>query len=146
MTLRIKPIRYFEAAFAPILAEAERAKGAFMLRLRDEWLSGIQRFEGPGEFLLGIFDGERLVAVGGVSNDPYRSEPGLGRVRHVYVLEALRRQGIARMLMTEILECARGHFTVLRLRTRSAAAASLYESLGFVRVDGDDETHRLTLR
>jgi hypothetical protein len=48
--------------------------------------------------------------------------------------------------MEEILERARGHFTLLRLRTRSAAAAALYGNLGFVRVDGDDETHRLTLR
>ena len=146
MTLRIEAIQYSEAAFASILAEAERADGAFMLRVRDEWVSGAQRFDRPGEFLLGVFDGERLVAVGGVSNDPYSAEPGLGRVRHVYVLEALRRQGIARMLMNEIIARARGHFTLLRLRTRSSGAAALYENLGFVRVDRDDETHRLTLR
>ncbi len=55
MTLRVEPIGYSEAAFTEILAEAERAGGGFMLRVRDEWLSGVQRFDGPGEFLLGAF-------------------------------------------------------------------------------------------
>ena len=146
MTLRIEEIRYSEAAFAPLLAEAEGAGGAFMLRVRDEWVSCVQRFDGPGEFLLGAFSGDRLVAVGGVSRDPYRPQPGLGRVRHVYVLQELRRHGVGRMLMEAIIGKARTDFAVLRLRTRSAGAAALYESLGFERYAGDDETHRLTLR
>jgi GNAT superfamily N-acetyltransferase len=117
-----------------------------MLRARDEWVSGVQRFDGPGEFLLGAFSGDRLVAVGGVSRDPYRPELGLGRVRHVYVLQELRRHGVGRTLMEAIMDKARADFDVLRLRTRSAGAAALYESLGFERRAGDDETHRLTLR
>lgn len=146
MTLRVKPIGYCDAAFAPILADAERAGGPFMLRVRDEWLSGVQRFDGPGEFLLGAFMGDRLVALGGVSRDPYHPEPGLGRVRHIYVLEDLRRQGIGRALMEAIVARARDHFDILRLRTRSAGAAALYESIGFVAHRADDETHRIALR
>jgi GNAT superfamily N-acetyltransferase len=146
VTLDIQPIVYSDAAFAPILAEAERAGGAFMVRVREEWVGGVQRFDRPGEFLLGAFLERKLVGVGGLSRDPYAPQPGLGRVRHIYVLERLRGQGIGRALMEAIIDRARADFTLLRLRTRSDAASSLYESLGFVRSDAEGETHRLRLR
>lgn len=141
----IRPIVYREEVFAPILAEAEEAGGAFMLRVRDEWVSGVQRFDGPGEFLLGAFLHGELVGVGGVSRDPYEPDPALGRVRHVYVLERLRRQGIGRALMKALVARARPHWPVLRLRTRTSSAAALYESLGFAPSAQENETHRLRL-
>lgn len=144
--LDIRRIVFSEEAFAPILAEAERAGGSFMLRLRDEWVSGVQRFDRPGEFLLGAFLGGQLAGVGGVSRDPYDPQPELGRIRHVYVLERLRGQGIGRALMAAIIERAKADFSLLRLRTRAQAAFRLYESIGFVRSDLADETHRLRLR
>jgi predicted acetyltransferase len=140
--LRIRPIAYSEAAFASILAEAEQAGGAFMLRVRDEWLSGVQRFEEPGAFLLGAFLGEELVGVGGVSPDPYDQQPGLGRVRHIYVLERLRGTGMGRSLMQAIVARARADWRVLRLRTRRPA--HLREAR-FVANLAENETHRLVL-
>jgi len=146
VTAGIRPITYSDALFAPILAEAEHADGAFMLRVRDEWVSGVQRFEGPGEFLLGAFVGSELAGVGGVSRDPYDPRSGLGRVRHIYVLEERRREGIGRALVEAIIARARADWQVLRLRTRNPAAASLYEAAGFLPAAGDDETHLLRLR
>lgn len=145
MSLAIRPLVYSEELFAPILAEAEQ-DGSFMLRLRDEWVSGVQRFDGPGEFLLGAWDGEQLVGVGGVSRDPYDPRSGLGRVRHVYVLRERRGRGVGRVLMDALVTRARCDFECLRLRTRNPAAAALYESFGFQRSESQDETHRLELR
>jgi GNAT superfamily N-acetyltransferase len=143
MTPDIRPVVFSEAAFAPILAEAEHAGGAFMLRVREEWVSGVHCFDGPGEFLLGAFlDGE-LVGVGGVSRDPYDPRPGLGRIRHIYVSQRLRGTGVGRALIAAIVERARAHWQVLRLRTKEAGA--FYERLGFRRHDGPNETHRLDL-
>ena len=143
MTPIIRPVTFSDTAFAAILAEAEHAGGPFMLRVREEWIDGVQRFDGPGEFLLGVFLDHQLVGVGGVSRDPYDPEPGLGRVRHIYVLERLRRQGIGGLLMREIVAQARPYWSVLRLRTKDAGG--FYEALGFLRSDGESETHRLTL-
>jgi GNAT superfamily N-acetyltransferase len=145
VTITIRPLIYSEEAFAPILAEAERADGAFMLRVRDEWLSGVQRFDGPGELLLGAWDGDLLIGVGGVSRDPYDPQPGLGRVRHVYVLQERRREGVGRLLLEALIAAARPNFAVLRLRTSNPAAAALYERVGFLPGAGVDETHRLNL-
>lgn len=143
MTAELRRTGYDEALFAPLLAEAEAEDGAFLLRLRDDWRSGALRFEASDELLLGAFRGGRLVGVGGISRDPYAPAPGLGRVRHVYILKACREQGIARMLMERLLAHALGRFARLRLSTRSPEAARLYESLGFVPAPGEKQTHVL---
>lgn len=141
----IRPIGYSAALFAPMLAEAGADDGAFLLRLRDEWLSGAIRFDKESEILLGAFSDGALVGVGGLSLDPYAPGPGLIRLRHVYVLKAHRRRGIARLLVERLLDHARGRFHLVRLRTRSHGAARLYESLGFIAAARDGETHRLAL-
>ena len=143
MNVHIRPIQFDPEAFAAILAEAPQADGAFMLRVRDEWLSGDVRFDGPGEILLGIHIGGSLAGVGGVTIDPYSPEPGLGRVRHLYVVKQCRGRGVGRLLMEAILAHARMHFRKLRPRTHNPRAARLYERIGFTRVDAPEETHRL---
>ena len=47
------------------------------------------------------------------------------------MLAAARRHGVGRDLVTAVVQAARGHFDVLRLRTNDPAAARLYEWLGF---------------
>ena len=145
MSLVVREIRYDDARFAPLVEEGLAGGGSFLARLRDEWLSGANRFENPGECLVGALADGTLVGVGGISRDPYHPAEGLGRVRHVYVLKAHRRRGIGRALMAKILERASPHFKVLRLRTQSPEAVRLYERFGFVRTDAPGETHRLVL-
>ena len=143
MTVEVRPVAYEETLFAPMVSEAEFEGAAFLPRLRDEWLSGVLRFDGAGEVLLGAFlDGE-FVGVGGISLDPYHPAPGLGRIRHVYVLRRHRRRGVARLLMARLLVHARGRFSHLRLNTQNVQAARLYESLGFAPSARPRETHRL---
>jgi GNAT superfamily N-acetyltransferase len=128
-----------------MLAEADEGQGAFLPRLRDEWLSGAMRFDKEGEILLGAWVEGALVGVGGISQDPYASAPDLGRVRHVYVLRAHRGRGIASRLVAALVDHARARFAILRLRTRNPAAARLYERLGFTAYSAPEETHRLLL-
>ena len=141
--IELRRIRYAPALFAALIEEAPRTGGSFLLRLRDEWESGANRFDRPGEALFGAFDGERLVGVGGLNRDPW--QPELGRLRHLYVLEAWRGRGAGRALAERILAQASGRFTVVRLRTRAPEAVALYRSLGFLPSEGEHETHRLRL-
>ncbi len=145
MTLVLRPTLFTENAFRAIVEEAAAEGAPFMLRLRDEWLSGAVRFDREGEILFGGFLGEDLVAAGGITHDPYAPEPGLGRVRHIYVLKRYRNMGIGRMLVARILDHGRRHFTALRLNTQNSEAAKLYESLGFEPMRGPHQTHRLLL-
>jgi len=135
------------AGIEALVAESEAAGLHLVSRLADEWRSGHNRFDRPGEDLFGAMVGGQLVGVCGLNVDPYATAPRVGRVRHLYVLVAHRRHGVGRQLMDRVLAAARGPFDTLRLRTGNAAAARLYENLGFQRCPGvADCTHLLELR
>jgi GNAT superfamily N-acetyltransferase len=129
-----------------LVAESEQAGSAFVRRLVDEWRSGANRFDRPGEALFAARVEGRLVGVCGLNVDPHAADARVGRVRHLYVLRSFRRQGVGRRLVTEVVEAARGLFDRLHLRTANSEAARLYEALGFHRSrDASHFTHLMVL-
>lgn len=118
----------------------------FLARLRAEFEEGTQRFEQPGETLLGVYRGDELVGVGGLTHDPFTDESGVGRIRRVYVREELRRRGAATLLVKALMAAATEHFHTVTLRSVTEDATRLYESLGFTRVfDYPNVTHVWTV-
>jgi len=142
---RVQIERLTEASpglFDALVAESERAGYGFVRRLADDWASGANRFERPGEALFAARMDGRLIGACGLNVDPYTPAPGVGRVRHLYVLTDYRRLGVGRRLVERVLEAARGRFERLRLSTQNPAAAQLYERLGFERrIGAADHTH-----
>ena len=129
---------------ATLVAESERQGFRFVRRLVEEWESGANRFDRPGEALFVARVGDDVVGVCGLNVDPYAGDPKIGRVRHLYVLVPHRRSGIGEQLVADVLEAARGRFERLHLRTTNAIAARLYERLGFRRTAAArDRTHEL---
>ena len=129
---------------AALLAESEQQGFRFVRRLVQEWESGDNRFDRPGEALFVARVGDDVVGVCGLSVDPYAGDPKVGRVRHLYVLVPHRRSGVGEQLVADVLEAARGRFERLHLRTTNPTAARLYERLGFRRtLDARDRTHVL---
>jgi GNAT superfamily N-acetyltransferase len=124
--------------FQALEDEAVTEGFAMITRLRTDWEGGV-RFDGPGELLLGAFRGGRLIGIGGLSRDPYLSDPRVGRLRHLYVMAGQRGTGTGRGLVVHLLAHAAGHFNSVRLW--SARAGAFYEALGFLRVDGPKVTH-----
>ena len=133
------------ADLAPLVEESEREGFCFLARLRRDFEDGSNRFDAPGEALLGCDRGAGLIAVGGLNRDPYSPEPRVGRLRHLYVSGASRRCGVGRMLVDALVAAARPHFGVLQLRTDTPAAARFYEALGFAPVASAHATHRMVL-
>ncbi len=130
----------------PSLAAAASAEGFdFLERMQAEWESGKNRFSAPGEYVIGISQGDTLVAIGGLNKDPYAIEATTGRLRHIYVSAAHRRSGIGRALVDTLLSQAGSYFHRVRLRTNSAEAAAFYERYGFSPVREPDATHSLRL-
>jgi ribosomal protein S18 acetylase RimI-like enzyme len=132
---------------APLLAESERAGLRLVRRLVDEWQSGANRFDRPGEALFAARLDREMIAVCGLNVDPYDgTDRRVGRVRHLYVLTSHRRLGIGERLVREVIAAARGRFDHLHLRTGNTAAARLYERVGFCRCAGvPDCTHVMAL-
>jgi len=134
------------AALGPLVAESEQAGLRFVHRLVEEWASGRNRFDRPGEACFAARVDGRLVGVCGLNVDPYTVESRVGRVRHLYVLSAYRKVGVGQRLVGEVIAAGRGPFGMLRLRTQNEAAARLYERMGFRRcADVADCTHLLEL-
>lgn len=133
--------------FLPLIeASAEEGYG-FVQKLWDEYLSGENRFEQPGAVLLGAYDDDRMVAIGGVHPDPYLREPTIGRIRHVYVLPSHRRGGIGKRLVETLIAQASDHFTTFTLRTTTEHGHAFYTALGFTdQPRFPDATHWLEKR
>jgi GNAT superfamily N-acetyltransferase len=115
----------------------------FIDTLVEEWASATNRFDGPGEILYGYVDQGLLVAVGGLTLDPFAGRPDMGRIRRVYVRSAWRNRGIGRALVAALVDHARSCFSCVRLRAENPLASRLYESMGFVPIASPDASHIL---
>lgn len=130
--MRIQPITHpILTEFQPLI-DASIAEGyEFVQRLWDEYQSGENAFQGDGAILLGAYDGDQLVAVGGVHMDNYLQLPTIGRIRHVYVLPAHRRSGVGKQLVQALMAQSSEQFAIFTLRTLTEHGRAFYRDLGF---------------
>jgi N-acetylglutamate synthase-like GNAT family acetyltransferase len=128
-----------------LVEESTRGGFHFIQRTIDEWDSGVNKFDRPGEKFWGLLRGKELIGVGGLNIDPYILTPKVGRVRHLYIREAQRREGHATFIMNKIMAEAGHNFTLLRLFTDTAGAAAFYEKLGFKQTEEYKASHFITL-
>lgn len=116
-------------------------------RLVAEWEDGTNRFDRTGEILLEARRLGQLVGVGGLNRDPYVDDPGVGRIRHLYVLPDVRGMGVGRALVAALVDHARGRFERARLRAGADEAWDFYLRLGFEETsDEENSTHQIRLR
>lgn len=128
----IRPITDLRLDELQLLLDESLQEGfGFIERLWQDYASGANRFATDGAILLGVYDDDRLIGIGGVHPDPYLNRPDVGRIRHVYILSAYRRRGVGKLLMEALITHARTHFDLLTLRTLTPSAAAFYEALGF---------------
>jgi GNAT superfamily N-acetyltransferase len=136
-----------EASFPDLLRASLDEGYGFVQKLYDEYQSGVNRFDAPGALLLGALTEPQLIGVGGVHPDPYLDDPGIGRVRHLYVLPAMRRAGVGRRLMDALIGQSSAYFRLLTLRTLNPEADLFYRALGFsAEPRYTDATHWLALK
>jgi GNAT superfamily N-acetyltransferase len=130
-------------AIEPLIHESEMEGFRFLRRLEDEWKACTNRFSGSGEALFGIFEGGRLLAVGGIN----RQSEGPGRLRRVYVMRSERGKGLGCMLVEHILLFASAHYSRVVLRADTEAADRFYRAIGFSRIPpGGNQTHEIELQ
>ena len=138
--------RLFLDDLEPLLLESIEQGFDFVEKLAAEYISGANRFDQPGEALFGVYDDQRLIAVGGLNRDPYLQDGHTGRVRHVYVLSTWRRQGVGSRLVQRIIQEARLYYRRLTLRTLNPEAYPFYSALGFqTKPSVPNATHHLDL-
>ncbi|GIP38356.1 N-acetyltransferase [Paenibacillus sp. J31TS4] len=130
MTIAIEPISLPDQ-LEPLIRESVREGYRFVQRLADEYSSGANRFDRPGERLAVARIGSELIGICGLNEDPYLGDPAFVRLRHLYVSADWRRQGVARRLVEFVLEEARWEGKTVVLRTDNPEADRFYRKLGF---------------
>ncbi len=141
--LEIREVRVLPDAIAAFEAAAISEGFRFLTRLLLEWENGSNRFDRPGECLLGAWCGGELVAIGGLSRDPHGNAQ-TGRLRRLYVAPAARRHGIGEALVRALLARATQHFQKVRLFTDTEAGAAFYVRCGFRPLQSDSASHEIT--
>lgn len=124
--------------------EAVREGFRFLTRLIDEWNSGANRFNAPGECLMAAYRNHQLIGIGGLSIDPY-AEKSMVRVRRVYVSASSRRHRVGQTLVKALLAHAALRFQNVCLFTDTAAGDAFYLKCGFMRTDHEHATHAMCL-
>jgi GNAT superfamily N-acetyltransferase len=117
----------------------------FVQRLRDEYQSGTNRFECPGEALLLARDRQIVIVVIGLNLDP-NDQVGVMRLRRFYVVPEHRGHGLGHIMLLTVIELARAAGAkTLEPRTDNPHAARFYERNGFQPLNSSNPTHRLEL-
>jgi GNAT superfamily N-acetyltransferase len=131
--------------FHDLLDESLIEGHRMLLRLQENWFGGKNTFSRPGEKIVAVLQGNKLVGVCGRRMDPYVGGRRVGRVRHLYVAKVDRRKGVGALLLRSVIDGAGEFFDIMNTRA-PAEAFRFYESLGFERVaDNEFVTHRLKL-
>ena len=107
--------------------------------LAREWADGSNRFDGAGEALVAVYDGDFLVGMGGIRRDPYL--PEALRMSRFYVRPTHRRRGIARMIANTLLDRPDSAGRLITLNAPQMEAARFWEALGFIRDPREGHTH-----
>jgi Predicted acyltransferase len=141
--LLLEAITPAEPGFIALKAESLRQNLNMLHRLEENWLRGENRFNAPGEKLLGAFNNGKLVGICGLNRDPFSVHTRAGRIRHFYINEANRGKGIGQQLLTAVILEAGIWFDFLNTNAPESAWR-FYGKHGFVPVSDDSRvTHRL---
>jgi GNAT superfamily N-acetyltransferase len=115
----IKTVRY----------ESDREGIDNITTLIADFNSGKNRFDRPGEKLLGFILDNKIVGVCALGIDAANARHG--RLQRLFVLRRFRHRGIGSKLVKYLVKHAAGHFDALVVSVEGHDPARFYEELGF---------------
>ncbi len=126
-SLRLQALETNPEAFGESFRDARQRNTAFFAdQISDH---------GKGDFVLGAFEGSKLVGMAGFYREQQEKLSHKGVIWGVYVTPACRSRGIARVLLTQIISITKGLSGLAHLKltvvTTNMAAFALYTELGF---------------
>lgn len=74
-----------EYEFSHLVQDSEEEGFNFLIRLINGYKNKVNVFNKTGECLYGIFQGDMLIGVGGLNEDPYTKDNKIGRLRRFYI-------------------------------------------------------------
>ncbi|PGH80628.1 GNAT family N-acetyltransferase [Bacillus thuringiensis] len=119
--------------FSHLVQDSEEEGFNFLIRLISEYKNEINTFNKTGECLYGIFQGDMLIGVGGLNEDPYTKDNKIGRLRRFYISKDFRRIGLGNLLLNQLLCHAEKYFEVIVLHADTKQGDAFYTANGFVK-------------
>lgn len=106
-------------------------------KLVEEYRTGKNSFSKDNEYLAVAYDGDKLIACGGLNQQWGQDgvEERIGRVRRFYVHPKYRQHGVGKQLLVYLEQLARPHYSALCLHTETKLAASFYQKQNYVFVE-----------
>lgn len=142
---RVSNIDKLPDGFDKLVHQSVEQNFNFLVKMQNEWRSGVNRFNGEGEIVFGAFDDDTLVGVCGINIDPYVDDPLIGRLRHLYVSMPYRGYGLGSELVDRCMQHGLIKFTCIRLKAASSHTDNFYRKFGFTRATHDSATHVISL-
>lgn len=136
MNIEIQPVTELPKEIADLEEQAASEGFNFVGRMIEEFNNGTNKFDQLGEFLLMAYDGNKLIACGGLNQQRSEETHGkqIGRVRRFYVLPKYRKFGVGKLLLQYLEKNAIQHFSALCLSTDTQSAAHFYQKMNYVHV------------
>ena len=122
-----------EYEFSHLVQDSEEEGFNFLIRLISEYKNEINTFNKTGECLYGVFQGDMLIGVGGLNEDPYTKDNKIGRLRRFYISRDYRRLGLGNLLLNQLLCHAEKYFEVIVLYADTKQGDAFYTANGFVK-------------
>lgn len=137
MTFKVQRIEDLNKVdVSQLVKESEEEGYRFLSRLVNDYEDGTNTFNKNGEALYGVWaESEKLVAIGGINQNPFKDNMDEARLKRFYTLGDARRQGVGSQLLSELVNHAKENFKKISCRTESAKADAFYRANGF------EETH-----
>ncbi|WP_430424437.1 GNAT family N-acetyltransferase [Phenylobacterium sp.] len=130
------------ADFARLRAAADAEGFRALARLEAEWAQDQDAFV----CLLGAMEGDRLVAIGGLTPEPELPGEAAMRIRRLYIDPAARRSGVGRTLVNALLQEALDSVSLVTINARDTLAPAFWLALEFEAVDGRPWSHQFVAR
>ena len=144
MNYVVKEIKCLKINFLKRLSiEASTEGHDFVQKTIDEWNNKQNNFSQEGEIFFGAFDAGDCIGIGGLNIDPYTVDRKIGRVRHLYISQVHRENGVGKMILRKIMNSSKGTFDLLRLYTDNPIASIFYENNGFTKSLTKNVSHQI---
>ena len=124
--------------FAALMALATTEGHRNMARLADEVATGSTAFIA----LLAAMSGGNLVGIGGMTQEPEPAPEPAIRMRRLSVAPSARREGVARCLVSALLQEAWDQVDLVTVHAGSKDAGRFWEAQGFSVVNGLPWSHQ----
>lgn len=140
MNIQIEDVTQLPADIQALGKKAQSEGYSFINRMIEEFENGLNRFDHDGEFLLMVYDNQKLIGCGGLNQQKAEDDDPrkIGRLRRFYILPKYRKKGIGKILLQHLEKRAVKNFSALCLKTDTQSAAHFYQKMNYVHVENYD--------